>query len=59
MRENTLPDFDCPPPSYVVMKDRGWLAIAKAVLGAEANYSKVVKNAQHVKRKEGEWRRKN
>jgi hypothetical protein len=43
--DSKLPRFDCPPPNYEEMPeyDKGWIAIAKAVVDNESRYSKIIK----------------
>jgi len=45
LRAGKLPRFDCPPPNFEPMPpyDRGWTAIAKAVVDDDSKYYQVIR----------------
>ena len=51
--------FGHPPPNYTELPedDKGWLGIAKAVLLPKSEYSKVIDNANHIKKMDEEWKK--
>lgn len=58
LKYGIMPDFDYPPPNYNVVpeKDRGWLAITKAILIKNSSYSKAVGNSKLIQAKEKKWK---
>ncbi|CAI2369272.1 unnamed protein product [Moneuplotes crassus] len=52
---NPTQSFDCPPPNFEKLSDRGWLLLAKAIVSDSSGLGKYISYAKKWKKKEEEW----